>query len=67
MKAAVEIEPMPRQRCPHCSAELREETVRQDALFLGAGFGETKATTRQSCPACGFNRTVAVDSERPPR
>lgn len=54
------------ERCA-CGARMERETIRQDALLRGGGYGGTKRIETDVCSSCSATRVVAVATEPPPR
>lgn len=62
-----ELVPVDQLACPECGATIAEsETLWQDTLLRGGGYGGTRRTDTIVCD-CGYVRVVAVATERPPR
>lgn len=52
--------------CPDCGTELERVWIWQDSLIRGGGYGGTRRVESDEC-RCGWQRVVAVATERPPR
>lgn len=61
-----ELVPTDSATCPECGGFLFQNSLWQDSLVRHGGYGGTQRVDSEWC-YCGFERVVAVATERPPR